>query len=389
MSECPQYDVAVIGYGPTGVTAANLLGALGVSVVVVERDASVYGRARTISTDEEVMRVWQEIGLAERLKRDMLPDRPIDFVDAGGRSFISAVPTPRGQGHPPQMFIYQPALERTLREGVERYPNVDVQLEHECLRVSQDDQGVELLIARSGQDRLTRVRASYVIAADGGSSPTRGQLGVGFEGRTYEDRWPVIDTELVKEWPGHDRLRFHCDPDRPAVDCPTPLGHHRWEFPVLPGEDEKELVTDAAVWRLLDRQGITGEHVSVLRGVERLWRFPGPKGITQEIFTRPRLASGPPALRTGGFVTGEDGMGHIALTSTRPARLRGYFTTVFDARLTDYIDETISGVKLRSVSCGSTAAITPSRSPPPAACAWIRSAPASSTSTSRSPKSTT
>ncbi|WP_433473894.1 bifunctional 3-(3-hydroxy-phenyl)propionate/3-hydroxycinnamic acid hydroxylase [Spirillospora sp. CA-142024] len=267
MSECPQYDVAVIGYGPTGVTAANLLGALGVSVVVVERDASVFGRARAISTDEEVMRVWQEIGLAERLKRDMLPDRPIDFVDAGGRSFISAVPTPRGQGHPPQMFIYQPALERTLREGVERYPNVDVLLEHECLRVSQDDQGVELLIARSGQDRLTRVRASYAIAADGGSSPTRGRLGVGFEGRTYEDRWLVIDTELVKEWPGHDRLRFHCDPDRPAVDCPTPLGHHRWEFPVLPGEDEKELVTDAAVWRLLGRQGITGEHVSVLRAV--------------------------------------------------------------------------------------------------------------------------
>ena len=267
MSECPQYDVAVIGYGPTGVTAANLLGSLGVSVVVVERDASVYGRARAISTDEEVMRIWQQTGLAERLKRDVLPDKPIDFVDAAGRSFISAVPTSRGQGHPPQMFIYQPALERTLREGVRRYPNVDVLLEHECLRVRQDDQGVELLVARLGEDRLTRLRASYVIAADGGSSPTRGQLGVGFEGRTYEDRWLVIDTKMLKEWPEYDRLRFHCDPDRPAVDCPTPLGHHRWEFPVLPDEDEAELVTEAAVWRLLGRQGITREQVSVLRAV--------------------------------------------------------------------------------------------------------------------------
>jgi 3-(3-hydroxy-phenyl)propionate hydroxylase len=265
VSDCPHYDVAVIGYGPTGVTAANLLGALGVSVAVIERDASVYSRARAISTDEEVLRVWQRTGLAERLKRDMLPDKPIDFVDAAGRSFIHAVPAPRGQGHPPQMFIYQPALERTLREGVERYPNVEVLLQHECLRVRQDDQGVELLIARLGEDRLTRLRASYVIVADGGSSPTRGQLAVGFEGRTYEDRWLVIDTKMLKEWPTYDRLRFHCDPARPAVDCPTPLGHHRWEFPVLPGEDEAELVTDASIWRLLDRQGITAEHVKVLR----------------------------------------------------------------------------------------------------------------------------
>ncbi|MFG1852139.1 bifunctional 3-(3-hydroxy-phenyl)propionate/3-hydroxycinnamic acid hydroxylase [Actinomadura geliboluensis] len=265
MSAYPQYDVAVIGYGPTGVTAANLLGALGVSVAVIERDASVYDRARAISTDEEVLRAWQRTGLAERLKRDMLPDRPIDFVDAAGRSFIHAVPVPRGHGHPPQMFIYQPALEHTLRAGVERYPNVEVLLEHECLRVRQDDQGVELLVARLGEERPTLLRASYVVAADGGSSPTRGQLAVGFEGRTYEDRWLVIDTEMLKEWPDCDRLRFHCDPARPAVDCPTPLGHHRWEFPVLPGEDEAELVTDASVRRLLDRQGITPEHVKVLR----------------------------------------------------------------------------------------------------------------------------
>ena len=51
------YDVAVIGYGPTGATAANLLGGLGLNVVVIERDPDVYGRARAISTDDEVMRI--------------------------------------------------------------------------------------------------------------------------------------------------------------------------------------------------------------------------------------------------------------------------------------------------------------------------------------------
>lgn len=261
------YDVAIVGYGPAGVTAANFLGQLGVEVVVIERDASIYSRARAIATDEEVIRIWQRLGVAERLKQDMLTEKPLEFVDHTGRSFLNFLPAPRGNGHPTQLFIYQPALEQVLRDGVDRCPNVEVLLQHECLRTRQDDNGVELLIADLGVDAFKRVRASYVIAADGGSSPTRGLLGIGFEGRTYEDRWVVIDTEVINEWPTHDRLRFHCNPERPAVDCPTPLGHHRWEFPVLPGEDEKELVTDTAVWRLLNAQGITADEVEILRAV--------------------------------------------------------------------------------------------------------------------------
>lgn len=52
-------------------------------------------------------------------------------------------------------------------------------------------------------------------------------------------------------------------------------------------------------------------------------------------------------MHTAGFVTGEGGMGHVALTSKKPTMIRGYFNTVFDARLSDYIDETMNGVKLK------------------------------------------
>ncbi|MFJ5780019.1 bifunctional 3-(3-hydroxy-phenyl)propionate/3-hydroxycinnamic acid hydroxylase [Streptomyces sp. NPDC093094] len=264
-TEDSAYDVAVIGYGPTGVTAANLLGAMGLRVVVLERDAEIFTRARAISTDEEVVRIWQRIGLAERLKQDMLTERPVDFVDADGRTFLSAAPTPRGHGHPPQMFIYQPALEQVLRDGVDRYPNVKILLRHECLRLRQDADGVELTVVGTADDSVHRLRASYVIAADGGTSLTRAQLNIGYEGRTYEDRWVVIDTKMLKPWPNHDKLRFHCDPARPAVDCPTPLGHHRYEFPLLPGDDEKHLVTEDAVYQLISRYGIGRDSIKVLR----------------------------------------------------------------------------------------------------------------------------
>lgn len=267
METATETDVAIIGYGPVGVTAANLLGKLGMSVVVLERDADVHGRARAIATEEEVIRIWQSVGLAEEVKADMLTGLPIDFVDAQGKCIMALQPQPRGMGHPTQLFLYQPALERVLRRGVERFPTVDVRLGFEVISRKQDADGVDLVALRLEDDTLHRVRAKYVIAADGGSSPTRAALGVGYEGTTYEDRWIVIDAKVKKPWPEIGKLRFHCDPSRPTVDCPTPLGHHRWEFPVLPGDDEKELVTEAAVLKLLSRLHISAEHVDILRAV--------------------------------------------------------------------------------------------------------------------------
>ena len=267
MNSSDLYDVAVIGYGPVGATAANLLGSQGLKVLVIERDPDVYGRARAISTDEEVMRIWQSVGLADRLQRDMLPNRPLHFVGADGVPFIDLKVTPRGCGHPPQQFLYQPAVDHVLRDGVARFASVDVLLEHESLRVFPRDDHVELLLADLHSDTLKRVRASYVIAADGGSSPTRGQLGVGYVGRTYTERWVVIDTKVIKEWDAHDRLRFHCNPSRPTVASPTPLGHHRWEYPARSDEDDRDLLSEAEIWKVLGDQGITAEHVEILRAV--------------------------------------------------------------------------------------------------------------------------
>ncbi len=267
MSDTPHYDVAIIGYGPTGVTAANLLGQQGLNVVVLERDPDIYGRARAISTDEEVMRIWQQAGLADRLQQDMLPGGVVAFVASEGRPFTEVQPTSRGAGHPPQQFIYQPAVDKTLRAGVERFPNVTVLTRHESLKVLTGTEHAEILAADLADDSFVRIHASYVIAADGGSSATRGQLGIGYQGKTYTERWVVIDTKVLCDWDGSSRLRFHCDPARPTVDCPTPLGHHRWEFPVRDGEDENHLVTHQAIWSILHSQGITEDNVEILRAV--------------------------------------------------------------------------------------------------------------------------
>ena len=80
----------------------------------------------------------------------------------------------------------------------------------------------------------------------------------------------------------------------------------------------------------------------------RFGRFPGPNGLAQEIFTRPTISSTPLDMRVlRGFVTGEAGIGHVAIASKKPHQMRGYYDTVFNARLSDYIDETMSGLKVK------------------------------------------
>lgn len=171
----------------------------------------------------------------------------------------------------------------------------------------------------------------------------------------------VIETDKFADWRrfGRDAIGMHLDDSLPDV-LRFRLDDHDCRFLLHRGPAED---VTALGWQLDDhrafdeivarvtRAGVPitrgGAEETALRGVERLVRFPGPNGLTQEIFTRARPATAPPNLVvSGGFVTG-DGIGHIAVTSKRPHLIRGYYNTVFDARLSDYIDETIGGLKFK------------------------------------------
>ncbi|MFF4113080.1 VOC family protein [Streptomyces sp. NPDC001714] len=171
----------------------------------------------------------------------------------------------------------------------------------------------------------------------------------------------VIETQRFGDWRrfGTDAIGMHHD-DLDTGLMRFRLDDHECRFLLRRGPAEDVV---ALGWHLDDHttfeqiearvrahgvpavEGTTEE--AKQRGVERLLRFPGPKGITQEIYTTPVLATAPLTMLASGWVTGDSGMGHVAITSAKPTLMRGYFNTVFDARLTDYIDETISGVKLK------------------------------------------
>jgi len=61
-------DVAVVGYGPVGMATAALVGRAGHTVTVLERYAGLYNLPRAATFDDETMRSFARLGIAEGLR---------------------------------------------------------------------------------------------------------------------------------------------------------------------------------------------------------------------------------------------------------------------------------------------------------------------------------
>src|SRR5271155_2830689 len=82
------YDVAVVGYGPVGQTAAILMGRLGHRVGVFERWPDLYPRPRAVHYDDEVARIFQRLGIASELEPITEPATTYEWQNADGRTLL-------------------------------------------------------------------------------------------------------------------------------------------------------------------------------------------------------------------------------------------------------------------------------------------------------------
>lgn len=82
------------------------------------------------------------------------------------------------------------------------------------------------------------------------------------------------------------------------------------------------------------------------RGVSEFWSFIGPKRTSVELFTTPITTDHPLCMKTSAFVTGAGGLGHIAITTREPEAMQRFWQSIFDARVSDYIEDRLSGVDL-------------------------------------------
>jgi 3-(3-hydroxy-phenyl)propionate hydroxylase len=229
----------------------------GMSVTVVEKAAEVYDLPRAIVMDDEIQRVFQGVGMMDRLAAITTPLKGAEFLAADGTRVIGLeIPAHvRPNGHPLTVCYYQPELEALLRTAAVE-AGVRLLLGHTVEQVDEERGGVTAGVV--GPDgAVTMLDARWLVAADGAASPIRKRLGLRFDDLGFDQDWLVVDTELLEPADGiappslSSFVQQFCDPDRPATYVPGHARYRRWEFQLQPGETREQMIAPEQVWSLL------------------------------------------------------------------------------------------------------------------------------------------
>ena len=243
-------DVLVVGLGPVGAALSALLVRQGVATIAIDRDAEVYPLPRAVHFDDEIMRLFQQLGVAEAVRRNARDLPAYEFRAADGQLLMQLDPAseaPSGWG--PGYMFHQPSLELALREILAASPLADIRLLWRFESLVQDAEGVTAQVA--GPDGPATIRARYLVGCDGASSLVRQAIGGGLFDYQFDEPWLVVDARVM---PGSRLPQVNlqvCDPERPTTCVLSGPGRHRWEFMLLPGETPEAMLADEVVQRLI------------------------------------------------------------------------------------------------------------------------------------------
>jgi len=263
------YDVLIVGYGPTGMMAAALLGRAGRKVAVLERYTTLYNLPRVGIVHDDVMRMFQELGLMERLypQTYFLPTYQLAHGDEV--LLESSVAPSATHGWPEFTSLYQPVFETELDRVCKALPTVDVIQGAKVTSLRQDADTVEV-----GTEDGRTFQGRYLIGSDGGNSFVREALGVGYEDLGFNQAWLVVDARMKGQGrPGLPALRQFCDPEQPGMTMQMGPLHRRWSFHIFSGERPEDAVKHENVWKRLDRPtGGTPDEFELIRTVSYQFR---------------------------------------------------------------------------------------------------------------------
>lgn len=245
-AEPARHKVIVIGAGPVGLAFALDLALRGVPVLVLDDNEGIGEGSRAICFAKRALEICDRLGAADAmLEKGVVWNRGKVFRDDRLIYEFDLLPE-TGHRIPAFINLQQPYFEKYLHDriveaqaegapieirGGNRVESVEPAQNHVCLKVQTPDGAY-------------RLEADWLVACDGARSPVRSMLGLGFEGRVFEDNFLIADVRMKADFPTERWFWFepHFRSGDSALLHKQPDGEWRIDFQIGWNIDrEKEL----------------------------------------------------------------------------------------------------------------------------------------------------
>ena len=209
--------VIVVGAGPVGLTTAFTLAKHGVPVTVIEAEAGIVFSPRALVYHPPTLEALAGLGLMEDLAAAGVLKQQLLFKDGQGRD-LAQIDYRHLEGrtaHPYNLHLGQDVLAGIVLQHFDRLPGTEVLWHHRLTAIEQDSDRITAIA--DGPDGEVRLTGRWLVGADGASSGTRQALGLGFDGKTWPDRFVATNLVYDFEADGYARATFVIDPDHWAI----------------------------------------------------------------------------------------------------------------------------------------------------------------------------